>query len=82
MILSCMAFLFTRHYKVMCDFCYPPSYLRNMEEENIAVSLCVIIIASAILRIKRDRRPHSFSQFLNSLGNLDSRGHPLLGTIQ
>ena len=27
-----------------------------MEEENIAVSLCVIIIASAILRIKRDRR--------------------------
>ena len=31
-------------------------YLRNMEEENIAVSLCVIIIASAILRIKRDKR--------------------------
>ena len=27
-----------------------------MEEDNIAISLCIIIIASAILRISRDRR--------------------------
>ena len=27
-----------------------------MEEDNIAISLCIIIIASAILRIRRDRR--------------------------
>ena len=27
-----------------------------MEEDNIVVSLCIIIIASAILRIRRDRR--------------------------
>ena len=30
-----------------------------MEEDNIAVSLCIlIIIASAILRTRLDRRPH------------------------
>ena len=29
---------------------------KKMEEDNIASSLCIIIIASAILRIRRDRR--------------------------
>ena len=27
-----------------------------MEDENVAISLCLIIIASAALRIRRDRR--------------------------
>ena len=41
-----------------------------MEVENIAVSLCVIIVASAILRIKRGRRPHSFFSFKIVWGTL------------
>ena len=45
------------HYKIMCDF-FSRLYTweKKMEEDNIAVSLCIIIIASAILRIRRDRR--------------------------
>ena len=36
-----------------------------MEEDNIAVSLCIlIVIASAILRIRIDRRPHGYGHDL------------------
>ena len=60
MILSCMIFLFTLALQIMCDFFCPRLYTweKQMEEDNIAVSLCIlIIIASAILRIRLDRRP-------------------------
>ena len=60
MILSCMIFLFTLVLQIRCDFFFlPPLYMRKeMEEDNIAVSLCIlIIIASAVLRIRLDRRP-------------------------
>ena len=41
-----------------CVISLPRLYTREkkMEKDNIAVSLCIIIIASAILRIRRDRR--------------------------
>ena len=58
MILSCMIFLFTLSLQIMCDFFSSRLYTweKKMEEDNIAVSLCIlIIIVSAILRIRLDR---------------------------
>ena len=53
-------FLFTLALQIMCDFYSSRLYTweKKMEEDNIAVSLFIlIIIASAILRIRLDRRP-------------------------
>ena len=45
------------HHKIMCDFfSHLHNWEKKIEEDNIAVSVYIIIIDSAILRIRRDRR--------------------------
>ena len=42
-----------------------------MEKDNIAISLCIIIIASAILRIRRDRSRPRYGHDLGFADTLD-----------
>ena len=55
-----------------------------MEEDDIVVSLCILLIASAALRIKQVKQEKalgSFSHYLNSLPNFGSKEHLPSGTI-